>query len=557
MYPSSRLPSVCVISFVLSLAQWLGAADGPEPLVLSPDLRALQKAGIATDVDGLLDYFRRRTPSEAQQAVLKQRASQLGSSVYVVRAQATDDLIRAGRAALPWLRDVAGHGETETARRAAYCIQIIEANTRLGLSATASRVLAERKTPGAAEALLAYLPFIDESWVEEEIRQSLKQVALIEGKAIVPLEQALADKEAKRRAAAAWIVGMSSDPLQRAKVHGRLSDDVAEVRFLAASSLLAAHEPKAVPTLIALLSVNERDIAWRSEDLLFRLAGEQGPALWLDVAQDHQNGKVQLAWANWWKLQEGKIDWKASQLDAQALGLTLVAESQRSDGGGKLYEINAAGVTRWQVSVQNPIDAQWLSGGRLLIGDSRASLIYEIDTHGSIAWKHFGISPTSLQRLPNGNTLISTYQKIIELSRDGKITFEYATQGHTYHARKTADNRYLWIDACGEIGEIDETGKLLAKTKVGGGLAWGSIEPLRNGRCLVALGGIGKVLEVDMKGKIYWEKAVSNPNRAVRLANGHTLVASHGDRCIYEFDAQGNERWKHFCAGRPFAVQRR
>jgi hypothetical protein len=466
-------------------------------------------------------------------------------------------LIRAGRSALPWLREVAKNGETETSRRAGYCIQVIEANTRLGLSATASRVLAERKTLGAAETLLAYLPFIDESWVEDDIRQNLKQLALVDGKAIDCIEQALTDKEAKRRAAAAWIVGLSSNSDQRQKVHARLSDESAEVRFLAASSLLSTREPSAVPTLIALLSANAADLAWRSEDLLFRLAGETGPPSWLDLARDNQNNKVQIAWTEWWKNHQNKIDWKSLHLDAQALGLTLVAESQPSDGSGRLYEINATGAIRWQVNLHNPIDAQWLPGGRLLVGDSRGSLIYEMDTRGSIAWKHFGVSPTSLQRLPNGNTVVSTYQKILELTRDGKTTFEYVTQGHTYHARKTIDNRYVWIDACGEIGEVDETGKLLAKTKISGGLAWGSIEPLRNGRYLVALGGVGKVQEVDMAGKVYWEKAVNNPNRAVRLANGHTLVASHGDASVYEFDAQGNERWKHACAGRPFAVQRR
>ena len=60
-----------------------------------------------------------------------------------------------------------------------------------------------------------------------------------------------------------------------------------------------------------------------------------------------------------------------------------------------------------------------------------------------------------------------------------------------------------------------------------------------------------------MAGKVYWEKLVNNPNRAVRLTNGHTLVASHGDQCVYEFDAKGERRWKHDCAGRPFAVVRR
>ena len=520
------------------------------------DEKELQKAGIAAEAAARLEYLRRRTPIDAEQKALRQYANQLGSDVFLVRRKATDELIRAGRTALPYLRDIVRNRDTETARRAEYCIQVIELHTRQGLTATASRVLADRKPAGALEALLAYLPFVDEPWIEEEIRHSIKRLGSADGKASPALVDALADKHSKRRLVAAWIVGASGDPAQRAKVLPRLEDDVPDVRYHAAASLLSARESAAVPTLIGLLSGASPDLAWRAEDLLFRLAGDQGPAVWLDMNNDNQGEKVRTAWASWWQTHHAKIDWKAFKLDGESLGLTLVVENQRSDGG-RLFEINAAGQIRWEVRVQNPIDAQWLPGGRLLIGDSRASQIVEMDIRGNIGWKHTGLSPTSLQRLPNGNTVVSTYQKILEITRDGKTVFEYATQGHTYHARKLSDGHYIWIDACGEVGEIDETGKLLAKVKVGAGLAWGSIERLRNGRYLVALGGIGKVQEIDMTGKVYWEKTVSNPNRAIRLANGHTLVASHGDGCVYEFDAVGNERWKHACTGRPFAVHRR
>jgi hypothetical protein len=176
---------------------------------------------------------------------------------------------------------------------------------------------------------------------------------------------------------------------------------------------------------------------------------------------------------------------------------------------------------------------------------------------GNVVWKYAGVNPTSIQRLPNGNTVASSYQKIIEINRDGAVVFSYSTQGHTYHVRKTPDNHYIWIDACGEIGEIDAAGRLIAKTKISAGLAWGSIERIRAGRYLVALGGVGKVQEIDMAGRVYWEKNVNNPNRAIRLVNGHTLVASHGDGCVYEFDANGNERWKLACDGKPFAAIRR
>ena len=336
-----------------------------------------------------------------------------------------------------------------------------------------------------------------------------------------------------------------------------MTDPAPEVRLFAAASLLAAREPEAVPTLIALLSAQSHDLTFRAEDLLTHLAGAAGPTVWLDSTRDDNGGKVRTAWEAWWKTNAAKIDWAKFKRGEQALGLTLVVENQRADGGGRIYETNMDGIIRWQLASPNPIDVQWLPGGRLLVSDSRASQIYEMDTRGVIGWKHTGIAATSCQRLPNGNTVISTYQNIIEFTREGKTVFSYATQGHTYHARKLPDGHYVWIDACGEIGEIDGDGKTIAKVKVAADLAWGSIERLRNGHYLVALGGVGKVQEVDMAGKVYQSLAVNNPNRAVRLDNGHTLVASHGDQCIYEFDAAGERRWKHECAGRPFAVARR
>jgi hypothetical protein len=549
-----------VILAVLGVAAWVaGGGDPPaktDPL-LAQDEQILKKAGLATDASALLEYFRRRTPDEAEQKALKQRAAQLGSQVYPVRVKATEELIRAGRSALPVLRDIARKSDTETARRATYCIGVIEQNTQLSLSATASRVLVERNPAGSAEALLAYLPFVDEAWVEEEIRHSLKRVALVDGKAVAALEHALDDKETKRRAAAAWIVGQSTDPKQRRLTVPRLSDESSEVRLLAASSLLTAREPAAVPTLIALLTCETTEYAWRAEELLFRLAGDTGPTVWLDAAKDNNGRPAREAWEAWWKQREAKVNWETLRSDEQSLGLTLIVENQRPDGGSRIYETNAAGQVRWQIKINNPIDAQWLPGGRLLVGDSRDSLIYEMDTRGHIGWKHAGISPTSIQRLANGNTVASTYQSIIEFTREGKTVFTYATQGHTYHARKLPDGHYIWIDACGEIAEVDSDGKLIAKARVGVGLAWGSIERLRNGHYLVALGGVGKVQEVDMTGKVYWEKPVSNPNRAVRLANGNILVASHGESTVYEFDLHGNERWKAPCVGRPFAAIRR
>ena len=164
---------------------------------LSQDELALKAAGIAVDDAALLQFFRMASPSDEQRALLKLRAAQLGSGVYAARMRATDDLIRAGRASLPYLREIVKTGDLETIHRAQYCIQVIERNKRLGLSATVSRVLVDRKVPGAAEALLGYLPFIDEVWVEEEVRHNLMRVGYSEGKAAAAVRAGVSQRRAE------------------------------------------------------------------------------------------------------------------------------------------------------------------------------------------------------------------------------------------------------------------------------------------------------------------------------------------------------------------------
>jgi hypothetical protein len=394
MIPQRHLAVVIFLGLVAVAASSVGQTEKASAERLSADEQALKAAGISTDGPGLLEYFRRRTLSEAEQSTLIQRAGELGSATFNVRAKATSELIRAGRSALPLLRKVANHGDAETSRRARYCISVIEQNTQAWLSAVAARVLVDRQPANAAETLLAYLPFIDDAATEEDIRFSLRRLAIVDGKAIPAIEQALTDKVVKRRGAAAWIVGASSDPRQRQLAAVRLNDEASEVRFLAASALLTSREPAAVPVLIAFVDGKTVDFAWRAEDLLFRLAGDDGPAIWLNSSNESNIRDVHDAWIAWWQKNETKVNWKRLDLDEPALGLTLIVENQRPDGGSRIYETDSMNQIRWQIKITNPIDAQWLPGGRLLVGDTTLANFPTAITSGSMP---AGKSPRSIR----------------------------------------------------------------------------------------------------------------------------------------------------------------
>src|SRR6516165_8150979 len=78
----------------------------------------LKKANIATDDLSLLNYFRQRTAGEADFKKLSQLIPQLGASDFSKRERASADLLQAGQASLPFLKDALNDADPEIVRRA-------------------------------------------------------------------------------------------------------------------------------------------------------------------------------------------------------------------------------------------------------------------------------------------------------------------------------------------------------------------------------------------------------------------------------------------------------
>jgi hypothetical protein len=169
--------------------------------------------------------------------------------------------------------------------------------------------------------------------------------------------------------------------------------------------------------------------------------------------------------------------------------------------------------------------------------------------------------PTSAERLRNGNTLISTYNSVIEVTPADKVVFNYRHSGSSvYCASKLGNGHILLIDGSGKVAELDAAGKQVMtftpEKYAAGASYWAAITPLRDGRYLICLSGQGKVVETDAKGKVHWECDVRTACYAQRLANGHTLVASGDGRYVVEVDRQGKEVWRKATKGRPFRARR-
>lgn len=164
-------------------------------------------------------------------------------------------------------------------------------------------------------------------------------------------------------------------------------------------------------------------------------------------------------------------------------------------------------------------DSYNMQGGRVLITESLAGRVIEVDNSGSIVWQKTDLdTPMDSERLENGNTLISESgrDRVIEVSRDGTIVWE-----------KNGLN-----------GPVD-------------------VERLSNGNTLITEEIGEKVSEVDFDGNEVWN--ITNlhaPKDAERLGNGNTLIVEYGTNRIIEVTNSGTIVWLKPDLSGPIDVER-
>src|SRR2546425_6478606 len=111
------------LSLVLGLMVCaFAAADDPG----AADEQTLKEAGIPADASGLLEFFRKRTMTPEGQQKIEALVRQLGEPSFKVRSRASDDLVREGIVALPFLRRALKDRDLEVLHRAEECIRLIE-----------------------------------------------------------------------------------------------------------------------------------------------------------------------------------------------------------------------------------------------------------------------------------------------------------------------------------------------------------------------------------------------------------------------------------------------
>jgi hypothetical protein len=209
------------------------------------------------------------------------------------------------------------------------------------------------------------------------------------------------------------------------------------------------------------------------------------------------------------------------------------------------------------------------SNRSVLIADFIVSRVIEVDINGSIVWEYTdAITPIDVERLDNGNTLISEsygYERVIEVDRDGNIIWEYNGEVSPFHPadseRLENGNTLITLGRLNQRGiiEVDINGYIVWEYNCTGLFYTGDLERLENGNTLIIIHYSeynAKIIEVDNDGSKVWEyKSANVPTDVERLENGNTLI-SYANNQVIEIDIDSNIIWEYSGAINPIDIER-
>lgn len=546
-----------------SFLRQLAADDAPKELPgRDPSEREKCRRAWAdwwSHVDGraLVETVRRSVPDDAARERVRGLIVQLGDDDFAVRESASAELLTGGAVAVSLLRLAVRDPDPEIAHRAEECLKTLSKHPGNVIPRSAVRLIALRKPPGAAEALLAYLPFADSDEAVNSIHSALAVLAAADPQAAAALERTLTDKNPLRRGSAgAALCRTASEPPPAAR--RLLADSDPTVRLAVALALTERHDKSGLPVLIALLDELPANQLWRAEELLRLIAGREAPEASLSDDKEAM-AKCRDAWQEWWTKHAAVVDLARVDETPRLLGYTLIVQFDGRRGGGQVYEIGGRdNKQRWRIEgLGLPLDAQVLPGNRVLIAEYQGMRVTERNFKGDVLWEKSVSMPINVQRMPNGSTFIATQQELLEVDRSGKETVVERPPGLMFMAaRKLRDGGYACITQNGTYVRLDAKGKEQKSFPVGQA-SFAVFDVLPNGHVLVPQYVQHKVTEYDGDGKIVWEAKVSMPGAVHRLPNGHTLVASQSTQTVLELDHSGNTVWQYRGDGRIWQVKRR
>ena len=202
----------------------------------------------------------------------------------------------------------------------------------------------------------------------------------------------------------------------------------------------------------------------------------------------------------------------------------------------------------------------------VLVGASYGKNILAItDAKGEVIWSHKTAGPQrghtghhDVHLLPNGNILFhDTWTTLKEITLDKKVVWSYDSANMNGNKGKRVDvhafarlengNTMIVESRVGRVIEVDKKGKLVHQfpLKPGGTTStrWARHTP--TGTLLVCSEQPGVVTEYDRNGKVVWDYLIkTRVYGAIRLKNGNTLIASGGGKSVVEVSPDNKVVWE-------------
>ena len=203
------------------------------------------------------------------------------------------------------------------------------------------------------------------------------------------------------------------------------------------------------------------------------------------------------------------------------------------------------------VSAEN---VSFMQGKRFAVGDYTSGKVCVVEANGKVSWEQKAPTCNDLWIQPDGSILFTTGHGAKEVSKDGKVKFEYTTPAEVYAVQRLANgNTFVGECTTGRLLEIAPDGhtvvketRLLPPGKSGGHAFIRNVRVLKNGHFLVAHYGGRTAAEYAPDGKAVWTfKAPGGPHSVTRLANGNTLIAcsDNGTPGLLEVTPEGKTVW--------------
>lgn len=179
----------------------------------------------------------------------------------------------------------------------------------------------------------------------------------------------------------------------------------------------------------------------------------------------------------------------------------------------------------------NPV--QTGTARRVLLADYEKKLIAIVDPRNNVEWRQPIQQIHDAHLLPNGNILFQkNFRNVIEMTPDKQVVWRYEVP-----ETKRGDPNRIEIHA---------------------------FQRLPEGRTMIAESGRGRIIELDVNGRILREVKLKrdnpDPHRDTRLVrklpNGHYLVAHEGDTAVREYAADGKIVWEYDVGFRLYSAER-